>query len=70
MTTTTAMLVIRLPVLLGDVDGVLVGDVLGEPPLLVGDRDVVAAHLALAHQTVLGERPVLRRGRCQQQVYT
>jgi hypothetical protein len=30
-----------------------------EPALVVGDGDVVPAHLALAHEAVGGERPVL-----------
>lgn len=47
-----------LPVLLADLDRIHVDAVL-EPALLVGDLDVVPAHLPLPHQAVVGKRPVL-----------
>lgn len=48
----------RLEVRLGYLDSIDVHDVLLEPALLVGDGDVVPAHLALAHEAGLVEGPV------------
>ena len=49
----------RSPVLFSDVHGVFISDIVREPPLAVGDGNIVAAHLTLAHQSVVGKGPIL-----------
>lgn len=53
------LLVHDLPMPLADLDRVDVGPLL-EPPLVLQNVDVVAAHLPLAHSTVRSECPVLQ----------
>lgn len=55
----------RSPVLFSDVHGVFISNVVREPPLPVSDGDIVAAHLTLAHQSVVGKGPVLCSGKCE-----
>lgn len=55
---TLYILIDESPMLLRDLNGIYIDAVL-EPALGLGDGDVVGAHLALAHEAVLREGPVL-----------